>query len=145
MILSGITSLSIYFGLNSTGIAFSNFLFFSGIALSLFGLVYESIADFHLYSFKKNNPGKRLYNEGLFKYSRHPNYFGEIVFWWGVYIMALCLGAPWWSIVSPALINWLIVNFSGVPFHKKKSEDQQFNNYVESTNAIIPNFFKGNK
>ena len=57
--------------------------------------------------------------------------------------MAVNLGAPWWVIVAPSTINWLIVNFSGVPFQKKKTEDQDFNNYVNSTNAIIPNFFKG--
>ena len=143
MILSGVTSLSIFQGLSSDYKGSFQLLFFVGFFVSIFGLFYETVADLQLYFFKKSNPGKRLYGVGLYKFSRHPNYFGEILFWWGVYAMALHIGAPWWVVVSPITINWLIVNFSGVPFHKKKSDDQNFNNYLNSTNAVIPNFFKG--
>ena len=120
----------------------SSFLFWFCLFVSFFGLVYESIADNQLYAHKNNFPEKRLYGKGLYKYSRHPNYFGEVVFWWGIGAASVSLGSPWWVLFSPLILNTLIYTFSGVPFHKRSSDDSGFNDWVQNTNAIIPNFFK---
>jgi len=142
MVISAITSLSIVLGFNVINSNIIVFGFFTGFSISIVGLIYESVADLQLFNFKKNNPGKRLYGQGLYKYSRHPNYFGEIIFWWGVFIMSISKGAPWWGVVSPLTINFLIIKFSGVPFHQKITDDDGFNSYVKTTNAVCPNFLK---
>lgn len=117
-------------------------LFWGSICVATFGLVYESIADMQLFLHKNRSPGKRLYGKGLYKYSRHPNYFGEVVFWWGIGAVSLSFGGPIWVLVSPLFLNILIYTFSGVPFHKRSSDDPGFNEWAQNTNAIIPNFLK---
>ena len=77
MFLSAVTSLSVLFGLNGLVSKGSEVIFIIGFLLSLFGLIYESVADFQLYQFKKNNPHKRLYGIGLYKFSR-PELMGTL-------------------------------------------------------------------
>lgn len=115
-----------------------------GIAVCLFGFLWESIADWQLYAFKqkKENKGKVM-RQGLWKYSRHPNYFGEIVFWWGVFIIAIPHGNWWWSLLGVSTISFFIIKISGVPMlERKKKKEANYQTYIEDTNALIPNFFK---
>jgi steroid 5-alpha reductase family enzyme len=121
-----------------------NALDFLGAALFLFGFVWESIADWQLSHFKSNanNAGKVL-NTGLWRYSRHPNYFGECLVWWGFYLIALAGGA-WWAIISPILMTLLLLKVSGVSLLESTITKRRpaYADYIKNTNAFIPNIFK---
>lgn len=111
-----------------------------GILLAAFGIIWETIADWQLTRFKSqpNNKGKVL-NTGVWRYSRHPNYFGECCVWWGFYLFALGSGG-WWTIVSPLLMTWLLLKFSGVVLLEKDIAERrpQYADYIRTTNAFIP-------
>ena len=104
------------------------------------GFSYESVADWQLAKFKADNSNeKKVMNTGLWRNSRHPNYFGEFMIWWGFYLYAFST-APWWIIVSPLLISWLLLKFSGVVMLEetivKRRPDYQ--EYIDKTNAFFP-------
>jgi len=111
-----------------------------GYILWLTGLICETVADAQLHHFVHNKDKKEeLIQTGLWKYSRHPNYFGEIVFWWGVYIVALSVGAPWWSFVGPLTINLVIRYISGVPMLEARMMHKRgFAEYAKNTPIFVP-------
>jgi steroid 5-alpha reductase family enzyme len=111
-----------------------------GIALVLFGLIFEAVADAQLASFKsKPSQGERVMSTGLWRYSRHPNYFGECCIWWGFWLVALSAGA-WWSVVSPLLMTMLLLKVSGVRLLEKDLAQRRpaYRDYVRRTNAFFP-------
>lgn len=116
------------------------------IALGIWivGFLYESIADWQLAKFKsdESNAGKVM-NAGLWKYTRHPNYFGEFLIWWGFYIYAFNSG-PWWIIISPLLMSWLLLKFSGVVMLEETiiKRRPSYQKYIDSTNAFFPGSLK---
>jgi steroid 5-alpha reductase family enzyme len=115
-----------------------------GIGLWLFGLLWESIADAQLYHFKARpeNKGKILM-QGLWKYSRHPNYFGEAVLWWGIFLLVLPWGQWYWSCLGAATMTWLLTRVSGVPFLEwKYREHPEYQVYIRNTPAFIPDLRK---
>lgn len=113
----------------------------TGLAVILFvaGFLFESIADAQLARFRAEpaNRGKVM-DRGLWRYSRHPNYFGECLVWWGLWILALPAG--WWTIVSPLLMTWLLLRFSGVTLLEQDIGERRpgYRDYVARTNAFIP-------
>ena len=113
---------------------------FIAIALIIFGIAYESIADWQLYRFKTQaaNQGKVM-NQGVWRYSRHPNYFGEFCIWWGFYFLALAVGG-WWSVISPLLMTFLLLKFSGVALLESDIGQRRpkYAEYIRSTNAFFP-------
>ncbi len=115
-----------------------------GILVTLFGIIYESIADYQLIHFKNDikNRGKLL-QSGLWKLSRHPNYFGEILVWWGFFITTLVTGIHF-NLIAPLLMTFLILRFSGVTLLEanlnKKFND--YDDYQKKVNTIIPRFWK---
>jgi steroid 5-alpha reductase family enzyme len=122
-----------------------NFLDYIGAALFLFGFVWESTADWQLSAFKAkpNNAGNVL-NTGLWRYSRHPNYFGEFCVWLGFYFIALAGGA-WWAIISPILMTLLLLKVSGVSLLESTIVERRpaYVDYIKNTNSFIPGFRKG--
>jgi steroid 5-alpha reductase family enzyme len=108
-----------------------------------FGLIFEAVADGQLNRFKRNPDHKgRLLTSGLWKYSRHPNYFGEAVVWWGFYVVALAAGS-WWTLFSPILITWLLLRVSGVAMLERTMKLKPgYEDYMKSTNAFVPWFPK---
>ena len=110
------------------------------ILLWLTGMSFETISDWQLVRFKSNPDNKgKVMNMGLWRYSRHPNYFGECLVWWGFYCFALNSGG-WWSIISPLLITWLLLKFSGVVMLEETITKRRpaYSNYIKTTNAFIP-------
>lgn len=86
-----------------------------GLALFAAGLAVETVADRQLWRFKADPRNRgRLMTEGLFAWSRHPNYFGETVLWWGIGLLALAGSGQWWALAGPALLTFLLLKVSGV-------------------------------
>jgi steroid 5-alpha reductase family enzyme len=112
----------------------------AAIALVLFGTLFESIADIQLARFKAA-PGSRgqVLDSGLWRYTRHPNYFGECCVWWGFYLFAVAAGG-WWSIISPLLMTFLLLRVSGVALLEKDIRERRpgYARYIKNTNAFIP-------
>lgn len=115
-----------------------------GMILFVIGFLWESIADYQLKQFKKvpSNKGKFI-QSGLWKYARHPNYFGEILVWWGIYIFTISYGTWYYFFVSPLTITFFLLRVSGIPFLKKKqSKNPHYADYVKAVpNAILPKFW----
>lgn len=111
-----------------------------GAALALAGIVFEALADAQLARFKADpaNAG-RVMDRGLWRYSRHPNYFGEFCVWWGFYAIALGTGGAW-TAFSPLLMTLLLLRVSGVALLEKDIAERRpaYRDYVERTNAFFP-------
>lgn len=115
----------------------------AGLIIAFAGLTLETVADAQLDAFKRTAPEGALMTEGLRAYVRHPNYTGEILFWWGVWLIAAPV-APIWAILSPALLTVLLVKVSGAPMLAEtlgKSRDG-FASYAARTPAFIPHLRK---
>lgn len=117
---------------------------FIGLFIWLFGFVFEAVGDRQLRIFlaNANNRGK-IMQTGLWRYTRHPNYFGEAVMWWGIWVVGLSFPYGWVFIWSPLLITFLLRFVSGVPMLEKKMVDNPaFIEYMKHTNTFIPWFYK---
>ncbi len=116
-----------------------NYFLIIGALIWIIGFYFEARADLELKNFKKdpNNKGK-IMTSGLYKYSRHPNYFGEATMWWGIYIMGLSVSG-WIFIISPITISILVRYVSGVPMLEKHYEgNKDFEEYAKKTSIFIP-------
>ena len=111
-----------------------------GTVLCLGGLLFESIGDWQLARFKAHPSSRgRVFYLGLWRYTRHPNYFGECCVWWGLYALGLAAGG-WWSIVSPLLMTLLLLKVSGVALLEQTIQERRpaYAEYVRSTSAFVP-------
>ncbi|WP_084191803.1 DUF1295 domain-containing protein [Tissierella creatinophila] len=111
-----------------------------GIAVWIVGYFFEVVGDAQLKKFKadKSNKGK-LMTEGLWAYTRHPNYFGEATMWWGIFLISLVEPISFIGIIGPVAINFLLLKVSGVPLLEKKYEGRpDFEEYKQRTNKFIP-------
>ena len=111
-----------------------------GAVLAAFGCVFEAVADRQLERFKKEPDSRgRVLDTGLWRYSRHPNYFGECCVWWGFGLMALGAGA-WWGLASPLLMTGLLLKVSGVSLLERDIGERrpEYARYVRETNAFVP-------
>ncbi len=113
-----------------------------GISIFCFGFIWETIADWQLMNFKSNKLNKgKLMTTGLWSLSRHPNYFGEMVVWWGIFIVSIPNGNVFISLVSPLLICFLLARVSGVPYLERRFKSHpEFSDYLKRTNKLIPDF-----
>ncbi len=115
-----------------------------GILVWLKGFFFESVSDFQLSSFiKKRHDKLEIMKSGLWKFSRHPNYYGEILQWWGIWLIAIGLPYGFWAIISPLTISLLIFFVSGVPILEKKyKSNENYQKYAQKTSILIPWFPK---
>lgn len=113
----------------------------TGLALSLFGIAYEALADWQLAAFKAkpHNAGKVM-DRGLWRYSRHPNYFGELCAWWGMYAIAADAGHATWALPGPVLLTLLLTRISGAPTTEPhlRATRPEYETYRRRTSAFIP-------
>jgi steroid 5-alpha reductase family enzyme len=112
----------------------------AGLILWSVGMTFEVVGDAQLARFKANpeNRGKVL-DSGLWRYTRHPNYFGEFTLWWGFWLLAVGAGG-WWTIASPILMSVLLLRVSGVSLLEKDIGERrpEYADYIRRTNAFFP-------
>jgi steroid 5-alpha reductase family enzyme len=111
-----------------------------GVLIWLVGLFFEAVGDYQLMRFKSDpsNSGQ-IMQEGLWKYTRHPNYFGEVTLWWGIFLVVLAAGGSIYTIIGPLTITILIVSVSGIPLLEKKYEDnEKYKKYKKRTSIFFP-------
>ena len=112
-----------------------------GLAVFLVGLGFEAIGDAQLAAFKRDpaNRGKVM-DGGLWRYTRHPNYFGDALLWWGIWLIAIGSGAAWWTLAGPALMTFLLVRVSGVAMLESDMAERRpgYAEYIRRTSAFIP-------
>lgn len=111
-----------------------------GVAVWLFGFYFEAVGDAQLARFIKNPANKgKLMQSGLWAYTRHPNYFGEVTQWWGLWLVALSIPNGWLGIIGPLTITFLILKVSGIPMlEKKMAENPEFVEYKRRVSVFIP-------
>lgn len=113
---------------------------FAGVIVWALGFIFEAISDYELRKFIRDPSHKgQIMQSGLWRYSRHPNYFGEVTQWWGIWLISY--GSPWfaWGIIGPVTITLLILKVSGVPMLEKKYEGNRgFEEYKARTSKFFP-------
>lgn len=112
----------------------------AGALLAAFGIAYEATADAQLARFKADRANEgRVMDRGLWRHTRHPNYFGEFCVWWGLYAIALGAGGAW-TAFSPLLMSVLLLRVSGVALLERDIGERRpgYREYVARTNAFFP-------
>jgi len=114
----------------------------AGIVLAIVGLIFETVGDAQLSAFKTDpaNKGKVL-DTGLWRYTRHPNYFGDACVWWGLWLIAAESGAiGLWSIIGPIFLTFTLTRWSGIGITEKATHRSRpgYADYVARTSAFIP-------
>lgn len=113
---------------------------YAGVALWTVGFLFEIVADAQLAAFQRRDDSARgVMSTGLWRYSRHPNYFGEFVLWWGLWLMAASGGA-WWTCFGPALLTFFLLKVSGVALTEKDIAGRrpEYQAYIRRTSAFFP-------
>lgn len=112
----------------------------AGVLVWIIGFYFEAVGDAQLAKFIKNRANKgKLMQSGLWSYTRHPNYFGEVTQWWGIWLIALNVPNGWLGVIGPLTITILILKVSGIPLLEKKMEENpEFAEYKKRTSKFIP-------
>lgn len=116
-----------------------------GIAIFTIGFIFETAADYQMLRFKKNPANKgKVMDKGLWYFSRHPNYFGEVCVWWGIFLISIGSGMWYVSILSPILITYLLLKVSGITMLEKRYDgNDAYSIYKNTTSPFLP-WFKRN-
>ena len=113
---------------------------FVGVALWLAGMFFEVVGDYQLTRFRANRENRgEVLDTGLWRYTRHPNYFGDFTLWWGFFLLALAAGG-WWTFLSPLLMSFLLLKVSGVSLLENTIGQRRpaYADYIRRTNAFFP-------
>ena len=112
----------------------------AGAVIWLIGFVFESVGDAQLSRFKKDPANRgRIMTRGLWRYTRHPNYFGESLMWWGLAVLGLSVAGGWAGLVSPLVMTLLLTKVSGIPLLERKYRgNAEFEAYARRTSAFVP-------
>lgn len=113
---------------------------FIGAAVWLIGFLFEAVGDGQMMRFKNNPANKgKIMRYGLWKYTRHPNYFGEALLWWGIFIIAAGAGNIFISVISPVALTYLLLRVSGVAMLEKKyTGNPEYDEYIRTTSSFVP-------
>jgi len=141
--LQGIFLLIISYGVilvNASASRALGALDFVGTAVWAAGFFFEAVGDAQLERFKQRPENKgRIMTAGLWRTTRHPNYFGETAMWWGIFLIAVSAPSGWTAVVSPLLITFLLLRVSGVTMLEKKyAGDSEFAEYARRTSVFFP-------
>jgi steroid 5-alpha reductase family enzyme len=112
----------------------------AGLMVWIFAFCFEAVGDAQLARFIKNPENKgKLMQSGLWAYTRHPNYFGEVTLWWGIWLISLSVSSFWFTIIGPITITYLIIKVSGIPMlEKKMMEHPDFAEYKRRVSIFFP-------
>ncbi len=105
------------------------------------GFTFESVGDWQLARFKSDPSSKgRVMDRGLWAYTRHPNYFGEFLVWWGIFLITLSTPDGWWTIISPMIITAVLLKMTGIPLTEKALVEKRpgYSDYIKRTSAFVP-------
>ena len=116
-----------------------------GVLLWTLGWIFETAADYQMLRFKKNPENKgKVMDKGLWYFSRHPNYFGEVCVWWGIFLISI--NTEWATLIgilSPLLITYMLLKVSGITMLEKRYEgNDAYSIYKRTTSPFIPWFKK---
>ncbi len=138
-VLLFVVSLPVQLAQHAPGPALGAFDVIGGL-LVLTGVFFESLGDWQLARFKSRPENKgQIMTRGLWHYTRHPNYFGDFVVWWGLYVIACATGTAWWTIVGPVVMSILLMRVSGVTLlEKTMSQRPGYAEYAARTSAFFP-------
>jgi steroid 5-alpha reductase family enzyme len=128
-------------------IDFSGITLWLGAIIWIIGFLFEAFGDYQLFKFKKdpNNKGQVM-DQGLWKYTQHPNYFGEVTQWWGIFIIALAVPFGFISVVGPIFITYMIIKVSGIRLlNYRYKDDDKYADYKRRTSQFFPWFPKKKK
>ncbi len=112
----------------------------AGVALWIIGFAFEAVGDYQLTAFIRDPANRgRTMRHGLWRYSRHPNYFGDAAQWWGLWLIASSAGG-WWTIFAPLIMTVLLVRVSGVGLLERTIADRRegYAEYMGTTSAFVP-------
>lgn len=113
----------------------------AGAVLSLFGILFESLGDWQLVRFKADpaNQGQVMMR-GLWRYTRHPNYFGDACAWWGMFLIAVETGLGLWALPGPLLLTWTLIKWSGAPTVERRMARTKpgYEDYIRRTSGFVP-------
>ena len=141
-LLMWVVSLPVQFGQLAAAPAHLTWIDAAGAALWALGLAFESVGDWQLATFKADpaNAGAVM-DRGLWRYTRHPNYFGDACVWWGLWLIAGAGGA-WWTILAPALMTFFLMQVSGVAMLERTivKRRPEYAAYIARTSAFVPWF-----
>lgn len=112
----------------------------AGLLFWIIGYFFEVVGDYQLDKFLKDSASKgKIMDRGLWRYTRHPNYFGEVTMWWGIWLLVATIPFSYVGLISPLMITFLILKVSGIPMLEKKFEDNlDFQAYKKRTSAFFP-------
>jgi steroid 5-alpha reductase family enzyme len=116
-----------------------------GAAIALTGILFESVGDWQLRQFKRNSANKgQVLDTGLWRFTRHPNYFGDACTWWGIWMVAAETGPGLWTVFCPVFLTFLLTKWSGVPLLERglKKNRPGYDEYVRRTPSFFPWFPK---
>lgn len=140
-----VISLVIQYGISRSLVQEITIFEITGIIIWTIGILIESFADWQLKQFLANptNAGKVM-NKYLWKYSRHPNYFGETLIWWGMFILVQSTVNSLWTIISPLVITFTLLKLTGVTLMEKDIVNfkPKYREYIQTTSSFIPWFPK---
>jgi steroid 5-alpha reductase family enzyme len=112
-----------------------------GVALFAVGLAFEAIGDAQLAAFKRDPASRgQVMDRGLWRYTRHPNYFGDFCVWWGIWLVALVAGGTWWTAIGPIVMSILLIRVSGKALLEKSIGRRRpgYEEYVRRTSGFFP-------
>ena len=139
--LAWVVSLPVQAGIQgSDRVSLGSPLVLAGVVLWATGLAFETVGDLQLARFKRDPANKgQVLDRGLWRYTRHPNYFGDAVQWWGLWLFAAAAGA-WWTAISPAVMTFLLLRVSGVAMLEKrlKKTRPEYEEYCRRTSSFFP-------
>ncbi|GMU19162.1 MAG: hypothetical protein AMXMBFR12_03540 [Candidatus Babeliales bacterium] len=137
-----VMSVPAFFVMVPAGTSPLGYLDWIGLLIWIFGYYWESVSDYQMFIFTRNPSNKgKVMKYGLWKYSRHPNYFGEVLMWWGIFLIALNVSGI--TIVAPLAITFLLLFVTGIPWAEKSMEtNPEYQEYKKHTSVFIPWFTK---
>ena len=136
-----VIALALQIGQLASGPAALTWLDGLGMVVWATGFIFESLGDWQLAQFKSDPANKgRVMDRGLWAYTRHPNYFGEFLVWWGIFFITLSTPNGWWTFLSPLIMTTVLLKMTGIPLTEKGLLERRpgYSDYIKRTSAFVP-------